>query len=328
MHSNAQSQSYQETAIPQCPKYVEALLKCPERKVCTNLANSINTTHDVVYKEMKDISQNSDITKKDIQNIAVEHLNKDNTYLVLDDVKLSKMYSKEIEGTEVGYDGSTKQTVLGLNMVTSLLTDRVHCIPMEAIEYVGKALSGAYHKTKSAIAKTITKCIREVFIIKRILADAHFSTREMLSFLHEEQISYLMKVSRNRIVTINGVTGQLQNLLRLKKNSHTACAQGSIFGIPCWFYVVKIKDGSTIYLISNDQIDMREVLSLYRIRWKIEVFHRTGKQSFGMRDCQMLAIEKQRQHVLFVMHAYAIAECIRVKNGLKNVEEVVKCYRS
>jgi hypothetical protein len=285
MQTKAQNQSYQEMRIPQCSQYVKALLQCPERKVCTNLANSIDETHDAVYKEMKTFSQKNYETRQELKNIAAEHLDKDNTVAIFDDVKLAKIYAKEIEGLEVGYDGSTKQNVLGLNMVTALLTDGVHSIPVDAIEYVGKALSGAYHKTKSAIAVLITKCLIEIFAIKRILADAHFATREMLSFLHEQKMSYLMKIPRNRKVTINGVTGQLQEILRLKKNNHTACVRGTIFGLTCFFYVIKIRDKSTIYLISNDQIDMHTVLSLYRMRWKIELFHRTGKQSFGMREC-------------------------------------------
>ena len=324
---NAQSQSYQEVEIPQCPQYVEALLACSERKVCTNLANSIDTTHDTVYKEMQTFSQSNE-TSDTLKDIAADHLDPENIHVIFDDVKLSKIYAQEIEGLEVSYDASTKQKTLGLTMVTSLLSDKTHSIPIEALPYVGKALMGVFYKTKSAIAIGITKYIVKKFKIKRVLADAHYSTQEMLRFLYTQMVAYLMKIPRNRKVIINGETGQLQHLLRLKKNAHTASAQGTIFGIPCYFYVVKIRDRSTVYFTSNDLIDAKQLLSLYRIRWKIELFHRTGKQSFGMNECQMRAIEKQRQHVLFTMHAYALAECIKVKQKFNNIEEVVRCYRS
>lgn len=136
-----------------------------------------------------------------------------------------------------------------------------------------------------------------------------------------------MKITRTRIVTINGLTGQLKDVLRLKKNNHTRVARGTINGIQCYFYTIKIKDESTIYLISNDYIDPHTVIKLYRIRWKIEVFHRTAKQYLGLSDCQMITIEKQRQHVLHVMHAYAKASVQTALMGLDCVEDFINHYR-
>lgn len=327
MQVNAQNKSYQDTQIPQCPKYVSGLLCCDKRKVCTNLGEALNESHDKLYREICNFSETEE-TQKTLYEIASAKLDQENTYLIFDDVKLAKIHAKEIEGLEVGFDGSSKQNLLGLNMVTSLLTDKIYHIPVNAVPYIGKALSGLYYKTKSAIAKIITECTAVQFKIKRILCDAHYATIEFIKWLHDAQIAYLMKIPRNRVVTIGNKTGQLKDILRLKKNNRSAYAYGSFQGIPCYFYVIKIKDGSTMYLISPDQIPLNEVLSLYRIRWKIELFHRTGKQSFGMRECQMLTIEKQRQHILFVMHAYAIAECIRVKDKFNNIEEFLKHYRA
>jgi SRSO17 transposase len=327
MQVNAQNQSYQQVQISQCPKYVNGLLLCGKRKVCTNLAKSVNESHDTIYREMDELSKTEE-TKEILYKIALSKLDKENTFLIFDDVKLAKIYAEEIEGLEVGYDGSTGQKLLGLNMVTSLLTDKIHHIPIDATPYGGKELSGLHYKTKSAIAKTIAECIIAQIKIKRILGDAHYATKEFITWLYNLQITYLMKIPRNRVVTIGDQEGRLQDILRLQKNSHSACVQGLFQGVSCYFYVVKIKNGSTVYFISHDQIPLKEVLALYRIRWKIELFHRTGKQSFGMKECQMLAMKKQRQHVLFVMHAYAIAECIRVREKFDNIEDVLKSYRT
>jgi hypothetical protein len=119
----------------------------------------------------------------------------------------------------------------------------------------------------------------------------------------------------------------VKKVLRLRKNNHTRVAKGTINGIQCYFYVIKIKDESTIYLISNDYIDPYKVIELYRIRWNIEVFHRTAKQYLGLSDCQMKAIEKQRQHVLHVMHAYARANVQANLMGLDCVEDAIKHHR-
>ena len=108
---------------------------------------------------------------------------------------------------------------------------------------------------------------------------------------------------------------------------HTGVAKGIINGIECYFYAIKIRDESTIYLISNDYIDPYKVIDLYRIRWNIEVFHRTARQYLGLSDCQMRAIEKQRQHALHVMHAYALASVQAFLMGLPCVEDAIKHIR-
>jgi Transposase DDE domain len=327
MHSVRLNQSYQDLKISQCPKYVDGLLACSTRKVCTNIADCLNESHDVVYREMSDYA-GSDNTNAQLREIATSVLNQKNIYLILDDTKLPKIHAQEIEGLEVSRDGSSGQNLLGLSMITCLISDGTHQIPVEALPYVSKELAGATYQTKTELGQIITKSVKSHFSIKRLLADAHYSTKQNIPWLHEQQTAYLMKFARHKKVTIGGKCDQLQKLLRLQKNSRTACIRGEFEEVPCYFYVIKIEDGSTIYLISNDLIPLNEVLALYRIRWKIELFHRTAKQKFGLRECQMLSMEKQRQHVLFVMHAYAIAECIRNKEKIDSVDEWVKTYRS
>jgi hypothetical protein len=136
-----------------------------------------------------------------------------------------------------------------------------------------------------------------------------------------------MKIPRNRIVTINVLTGQLQDILRLKRNSHVKMMQGTFKGIDCCFYVVKIKSGTTMYFVSGDEIDPYEVVRIYRIRWNIELFHRTAKQYLGLSDCQMRAIEKQRQQVILVMLAYAVSNVRKELMGVSCVENVINHIR-
>jgi len=321
MHAN---QSYHKLETPQ---YVEALLQCKDKKVCTNLAKTLNVSHDNVYRNFRTSISSAEHSSRALETIAHNELDESNTYLIHDDTHLIKLYAKQIEGIEVGFDGSTSRPCLGIKMMTSLLTDTKINIPIDATPYVSKELAQSSHKTKSRLAIETTRHVIKLFNIKRMLGDAHFATNEMLSFLTEESINFLMKITRTRVVAIDGLTGQLQKVLRLKKNSHTKVAKGTINGIHCYFYVIKIKDESTIYLISNDYIDPCKVIELYRIRWNIEVFHRTAKQYLGLSDCQMRAIEKQHQHVLLVMHAYARASVQASLMNLSCVEDAIKHHR-
>ena len=318
------SQSYQKL---QTTQYVEALLRCQDKKVCTNMAKTLNVSHDNLYRNFRTSISSTEHSSKALETIAHNELDESNTYLIHDDTHLIKLYAKQIEGIEVGFDGSTSRPCLGIKMMTSLLTDTKVNIPIDATPYVSEELAQSFYKTKSRLAIETTRHVVKRFSIKRMLGDAHFATNEMLFFLNEEAINFLMKITRTRKVTIDGLTGQLQHVLRLKKNHHTKAAKGSINGIQCYFYVVKIRDESTIYLISNDYIEPSKVIALYRIRWNIEVFHRTAKQYLGLSDCQMRAIEKQRQHALHVMHAYAQASVQTNLMRLVCVEDFIKHHR-
>ncbi|MFA6263771.1 MAG: transposase [Candidatus Babeliales bacterium] len=318
-------QSYQKTNTPQ---YVEALLLCPEKKVCTNLSDTINRSHDSVQRELACAAAKQEDATQSLRTLALNELNADETDLIHDDTQLTKLYSKLIEGLDVGFDGSLGRAALGLKVVTSLLTDRHINIPIEAIPFVSKELAQASYRTKSDIAIEVTKQVIKHFRIKRVLADAHFATKCMLTFLNNEQINYLMKIPRSRVVAIDGIEGQLKNVLRLKKNNRVKMAKGTFKEIECYFYVIKIYNGATIYLVSNDLIDPYEVVELYRIRWNIELFHRTAKQYLGLGDCQMRSIEKQRQHILYVMHAYALASVQMSLMNLACVEDVINHLRN
>lgn len=181
MHAN---QSYQKIETSQ---YVEALLQTKDRKVCTNLAKTLNVSHDDIYRNFITSISTSDHSSVALETIAQNALDQTNTYLIHDDTQLTKLYAKQIEGLETGFDGSTNRPCLGIKMMTSLLTDTKVNIPIDTIPYISKELAQSSYKTKSALAIEITKYVIKRFKIKRVLADAHFATNEMLFFLRKKQ---------------------------------------------------------------------------------------------------------------------------------------------
>jgi hypothetical protein len=318
------NQSYQNSNQSQ---YVEALLLCEKRRVCTNLAKEVNKSHDSLYCEIKKASEKPEETIATLEYIAQQELNPKKTYLVFDDSKLAKIYAHEMEGLEVDYDGSTHRPCLGIKMLNVMLADENTKIPINALPFVSKALGGADCKSKNQIAVEIAKDLRMRTYFERMIADAHFSTKETIKDLTSLGIPYLMKIANNKRVTIHGAYDQLKKIFRLKRNQRVVAVKGDFDGNECYFYAVKIENGSTIYLISNDSIDPYEAVRIYKIRWNIELFHRTAKQYLGLKDCQMLSIEKQRQHALYVMLAYALASVEARNLGLECVEDYINYVR-
>ena len=317
-------QSYQKFSGQQ---YVDAILHCSDKKVCTNLAETMNVSHDSIYQEFRNPIKTTQCTLDLLKGLALDNLSKNGLYLIFDDTQATKFYAKKIEGVEVGFDGSLGMPAPGLKIVTALLTDKNINIPIDAASYFSKDLAQAAYKTKSEIAIAITRRVKDFCNITRVLADAHYATRQNIEFLSEQQQAYLMKIPCNRVVEINEQQGQLKHVLRLKKNCRVKSARGTFKGIDCYFYAVKIKAGTIVYFVSNDQIDPYEVVDLYSIRWNIELFHRTAKQYLGFSDCQMRSIEKQRQHILFVMVAYAIASVRKMLMKLACVEDFINHIR-
>ncbi len=305
------------------PNYVNAILAATERKTCPNLAKAVNVSHDSIFRSL----EQSDNRCSDLIQLAKDTFGDTEVEMKIDDTRLEKQYAELIEGADEGYDGSSHRPCMGLQIITAMLANAVVKIPIEASAYITKWLSGSPHLTKSDIAINIVNKFMYIFNISRIVADAHYATYDFISFLQQKCLSFLMKLPRNRNVTINGTLGQIQDLLKIKKNERAKCQRGLFEGLPCYFYVVKVDKAKTIYLISSDYIDPKIVYECYQTRWKIEVFHRASKQLLGLSECQTRSLEKQLQHCRFVMHAYALADIYRYQMGLPTTEEAIRQLR-
>lgn len=313
-----------EQAIKNNTLYVKGLLKTEGRKVCTGIAETLHVAHDSVYRPFENAEPLIQKSREELQSIAAETCKNRPVYLLIDDFTINKQYSKEIEGTDMCYDSSTKHADIGLQSVSAMLTDGNIKIPINAELFLSKRLGGENRITKNNIAEKII--LSNSF--ERAIFDAHYTTHSTIKICHENKKSYLGKIPRNRIITVNGKSGQAQKLVKLTKNRKILSVEAYFAGTPCWIHVVKRNDKKIVYLISDDYIKPKLIMKLYKIRWKIECFHRTSKQMLGVKQCQMRALKKQELHVLSVMLAYAHAELIRIRFKLKHTEAAIRLIRS
>lgn len=309
------------------PNYVIGLLQTAARKVCTNIAESLGIMHDSLYREIEKYEENTQEITKSLQTTAVNNLSEKEKYLILDDSSNNKQYAKEIEGLDIVFDSCIKKAVMGLTAVIAIVTDTIVKLPIDAEYVISKIFAGANYKSKSKVAALIIQRIIGVVPFDWVIADAHYATQYLMDALFEWSIKFLMKIPRNRIVNINGQVGQLQNILRLKKNNRFACVSGTIFNRSCYFYVLKNNLKQTVYLVSNELLTKEMLIKIYKIRWEIECFNRTAKQLLGFNECQMRSFKMQHVHLLFVLWAYALADIKRHKLGFENTEQAIRSYR-
>jgi hypothetical protein len=306
------------------PEYSAALLCTESRKTCTNLAENMYQTRDALYEGFRTPIECKKEMRTQLVELAQKELIGDKKYLIFDDSRLSKPHARNIEGLDVGFDGSSGRAELGLQMITALITDLRIRIPIDLVPFFSKQIVDNLFKAKGELAAQIFLSLRGHFNFEFVVADAHYATKFFIGFLGELKQNFLMKFSRNRVVTISRRTGQLKKMLRLKRNEHFKSAIGSFDQHVYYFYVVKLNSYATCYFISLNEIQKGDLVSIYKIRWNIELYHRTAKQSLGWKDCQMRSIERQELHSFYVMYAYAIADIMRVRLKLETTENAIR----
>ena len=303
--------------------YLLALFLKEGKATCQNMSITTGISHDKLYRAL-----NIDpyTIKDSLEELAKKTFGNDPVTAIIDETTWSKKHSKETEGVGYLWDSSSGRSVAGLGMSTFMLTNGTINLPVCCSPYLPKSVAGPDALTKTQIAALEIIRLKSLFNIKRVLTDAHYSTKEFVQFLHENNISYCMKIALNKKVKIGQNIGQLRHLLKPIKNTRTACRAGFFNAIPCFFYFVKY-DEKVLYYISNDQINRKEIASIYKRRWKIEKFHRTAKQLLGFKDCQSRSHKKQLVHVLYVMQTYAYAEIKRVELGYEKIEDFINVER-
>lgn len=165
------------------PNYSIALMSTESHKNCVSLAKKIDVTHDSLYEQFKKPLGQNETIKQDILQIAQEQFGGNKVYLLLDDSRISKLHAKDIDGLHFGFDGSTGDTNLGLQMVSALLTDGDIKIPINIEAYITKKISGKNYTSKSELAYAIYSQMINLFNIDTVLADAHYATKYLLSIL-------------------------------------------------------------------------------------------------------------------------------------------------
>ena len=292
------------------------------------MARSSGQSHDTITRMLNGSTNSIASANQLLEGLAESAIDKKKALFVFDDTLLAKIFAKHIEGLDKGFDGSTGQPSLGIRFVTGMVCDDLHSMPMSARQHVNKALAGINYKTKVALAIELIEQFLPYIFPQIVLMDAHYFSKEMVEYLMNKKLKFLMKIPKNRTVVIKGKVAILKDVFKLYKNQKYATQAGIYDGHAVFFHAVKCdKTKRVLYYIGNQNITARQAKKQYAQRWKIETFYRTAKQSLGLGDCQSRSSEKQLQHVLSVMIAYSASEIYRIKSGFGIIENAIRMLR-
>lgn len=311
--------------------YALGLILNKEKKSCTKIASFLKIAHDFLYRFLS----KTDIFLPLFPSLMIEIANHfakiKEGWLIIDDTSINKVFAKLLAGVCDIYDSALGRPSRGLCVVIIAWSNGVVTIPIGFDWYFQRYIVGDYYKTKSKIAKRlILDCYKKI-PFKFILADAHYSTIHLLTFLKKFKIKYIGKISCNRkIQTSDGKSYLLKNCINLKlfRNSRAKRVKAMFHGIELYFSIHKRKNKNNeynfIYIVSTMYLPAKNYIIAYENRWYIEMMFRTMKQSLGLNQCFSRNLEKQKVHIFSIFFSFSFLESEKALLNFKNPEASIK----
>jgi len=181
----------------------------------------------------------------------------------------------------------------------------------------------------------LIKSIRNKLGVSEVIVDGEFATLGMMEFFAEERIEFTARIACNRnITTLHGTKIQLKNCpqLRLRRNERsrtiTAYLGGRLYDFTAVKHTTRGGKKKIVFIISTVPRTSKEHVRIYDLRWCIEKFFRTAKQSLGLESCQAQKSSGTINRILAVMLIYSALEETRFAKKKISVEQVLRIIKS
>jgi hypothetical protein len=225
--------------------------------------------------------------------------------VLFDDTVLDKNYSFAIELVRSQYSGNAKAVIKGIGVVTCVYvnpdTDQFWLIDYRIYDPDGDGKSKLDH-----VREMLTNVVyQKPLPCQAVLMETWYATKDLMLFIESLAKRYYCPLKANRQGDDTSGTRAYQRVDALDWNEHDL-AHGTrikIKGFPKDYkgqlFRVEVSTHRTDYVVTNDQAQdateaTREVCGF---RWKIEQWHREGKQVTGLERCQCRQARIQRHHI-------------------------------
>jgi hypothetical protein len=234
-----------------------------------------------------------------------------NWYLVTDGSPLRQEHA-ENRITKRGFINIKDEKNVPHNELISLsLTNGIIYIPLDFRIWTSKkvTLEKEYKKKTELFFAMIYRCLIRRFSIKTILFDNGFASKDMLNWLNKNGYIWVTRMKSNKNVNYNGKKCKLSDVL-LKNDKGLVLKMTGVSGL---VKIVRTLYQDEVVYIATNQTDIEdaELISKYKKRWGVEVFHRGAKQDLGLENIHMRSWQKLQNHVGFVCLAYALLSILR-----------------
>ena len=312
-------------------KYSLGLILTKGKKSCPKMAVTLGICHDFIYRFLLESSSFLPLFPSIMTSIVNDHATiKNPGYLIIDETFFSKPFAGLLEGVFDMFNSAMGRQEKGIMLVVMTWNNGAVVIPVAFKWLFHKDLVGKYYKTKSELAKELLLEYKDKIPFDYFLADGHYSTIYLMSFLIKQKIHFVAKFAVNRVIIAGEEKNQLRDHshLKLLRNSRSKSTKAYFNDMELYISAHKRKkrngEWAFTYIVSNICLQAKEYLQRYERRWKIEIMFRTMKQSLGLQHCQARSLLRQGAHIYSVFFSYSFTQNEKTNHNLKNSEQAIR----
>ena len=255
-------------------------------------------------------------------------------YLAVDDVVVSKPFSKQNRWVGWTYSTSEKRHVRGFHVVVLLWCVGPWRIPVAFRLWRPKAHSSpSRYRTKPQLAwEMIVEVVQAGLPIQYIVFDTLYAAGWLTKKVNRLGLTWVGVLHPNTTVYYRNRRQKAASLgkkLRLKWRARLQLRARSIVAyLPKYgtirLVVTKNRHGNVEVLATNDLVsDLTTIVLRKRSRWSIETLFRDAKQFSGLAACQCRVDQALVRHVALVLIAFVVLQRLRLhpKETLGEVKE-------
>jgi hypothetical protein len=295
--------------------YCQYLLSSQINYTMTNLAEHLsNISHDKINYYLKNEKLTPRLLWDNVKHLIVAD---EDAYIIFDDTVLDKRYSEEIEIVRRQYSGNEHGIVRGIGVVNCIYVNpktlNFWVIDYRIFNPENDGLTKVDH-----VKNMLQNLVYQKFLpFDTVLMDTWYAVNNLMLYIDSLNKIYFCPLKTNRLVDDTFGKEKYKNIESLSwSDEESRC--GKIIKIKAFpaekkvkLFRVTISTDRTDYVATNDlsQSSTDVVQEVYKVRWKIEEFHREIKQLTGIESCQCRKGRIQRNHI-----ACAMLVWLRLKN--------------
>ena len=247
------------------------------------------------------------------------------SYLIIDDT-LSHKTGKKMEQVDLFYDHTIHKSILGHQLVTSLLVSGNKHFPIKFRIYKKFRHGDPTFKTKIELAQElIREAVQKAINFSCVIFDSWYLSQAIVKLLSQFNKYWICPLKTNRIVLEHNKRIPLKEYVsKIPKHLFT---KKNIKGSYYYYYAqtVKIsKLGKIKLVLYHETEDFSDPLTIigsnahvwtpdkiiycYKQRWSIETFYKDSKQNLGLEDYELRKIKGIIRHWYLVFSAYTLLQ--------------------
>lgn len=329
---NFSKKSFTKGGFRHATNYISGLITCAKKTVKKIAKECPDEKHSSALSRILTEAkfEKESFEKRYLKKIRYLFRNFD-IYLLIDDT-LIKRNGESIEETQMHFDHSTNKYVKGHQFFTAILYTPFLQLP------IFPELYSKNSDSKIAMAKElVTKLISAKIHIHTILFDSWYSDKNLIKTCLNAKIRVICAIKSNRKIkkfrarnyySLSFISKQIRfkklHEHRIGDKIYDVWSEKAYLNkLPLMRLVIsheRIDDqlsDHVIHLISTNTKDkFEEILKIYKIRWRIETYHRDIKQNLGFAKGFFRKKEGIVRHAIFVAVAYAVLSLFMYTKGI------------